>query len=63
MVSIMAKKNSGGMKLLKVAGGVLLIIGGLSAFSKFIVDSNITGVLISSIAFFVGIWLIGQTID
>jgi len=59
----MARKNNGGIRLLKIAGGVLLIIGGISAFSKFTVDSNIIGILISAIAFFMGIWLIGQTID
>ncbi len=57
------KKKNGGMKLLKIAGGVLLVIGGISAFSKFIIDSNYIGVLISAISFFVGIWLVGQTID
>lgn len=59
----MAEKKNGGMKLLKVTGGVLLIIGGISGFSKFIIDSNFIGILISAIAFFIGIWLIGQVVE
>lgn len=57
------KKQTGSLKLLKIAGGILLIIGGISAFSKFIIDSNITGVIASAIAFFIGLWLIGQIIE
>ena len=59
----MKRKNNGGIKLLKISGAILLIIGGISAFAKYLVDSNYLGVLISAIAFFVGIWLIGQIID
>jgi len=57
------KKQTGSLKLLKIAGGILLIIGGISAFSKFIIDSNIIGVIASAIAFFIGLWLIGQIIE
>ena len=59
----MARKKNEGMKLLKIAGGGLLMVGGVSAFSKFIVESNVIGVLISAIAFFMGLWFIGQTIE
>ena len=57
------KKEEGGIKLLKIGGGVLLIIGGISGFSNYLIASNYIGVLMSAVAFFVGIWLIGQTID
>ena len=60
---IMVRKNDGGLKFLKIAGGVLLIIGGIAGFSKFLIESNFIGVLISAIAFFGGIWLIGQSIE
>ncbi len=59
----MVKKKNGGIKLLKITGGILLIIGGVSGFSKYIIETNFIGVLISAIALFLGIWLIGQTID
>ena len=59
----MARKNNGGMKLLKITGGVLLILGGVTGFSKYIIDTNFLGTLISAIALFFGIWLIGQMID
>ncbi len=59
----MAKKKKDSFKLLKVAGGILLIIGGISGFSANIIKSNFIGVLISAIAFFVGLWLIGQIIE
>jgi len=57
----MAKKN--GLKLLKIAGGVLLMVGGIVSFSKYIIDAYYVGVLVSGIAFFVGLWLIGQVIE
>jgi len=59
----MVRKNNGGLKFLRIAGGVLLIIGGIAGFSKFLIESNFIGVLISAIAFFGGIWLIGQSIE
>ena len=40
-----------------------MIIGGIAGFSKFLIESNFIGVLISAIAFFGGIWLIGQSIE
>ena len=57
----MAKKN--GIKFLGIAGSILLIIGGITGFSRFIAESNFIGILISAIAFFVGIWLLGQSIE
>lgn len=57
----MAKKN--GFKFLEIAGGILLILGGVIGFSNFLVESNFIGVLISAIAFFVGIWLIDQSVE
>lgn len=35
------KEMKGGLKLLKTTGGILLIVGGIFAFSKFIIESNI----------------------
>ncbi|MEK6854990.1 MAG: hypothetical protein AABX73_02095 [Nanoarchaeota archaeon] len=58
----MARKKDS-FRLLKIAGGILLILGGISGFSVYIIRSNFMGVLISAIAFFVGLWLISQTID
>lgn len=57
------KKGKNKLNFLKVGGGVLLTIGGISGFSLYIIQSNFIGVLISAIAFFFGMWLIGQTIE
>jgi len=57
----MVKRN--GFKFLEITGGILLIIGGISGFSKYLIEGNFIGVLISALAFFAGIWLIGQTIE
>ncbi len=59
----MVKRKNGGLKLLKIGGGVLLVLGGISGFSSYLIQSNFLGVLISAIAFFFGLWLIGQTIE
>ena len=56
----MAKKR---LKLLKISGGVLLILGGITLFSKYLVVGQYMGVLIAAISFFVGIWLIGDTVE
>ena len=56
----MAKIRTG---FFKTAGGVILIIGGIVGIAKYLIESNFAGVLISIIAFFVGVWLISQVVD
>lgn len=51
-----------GLKLLSIAGGILLIVGGITGFSKYITTGNFIGVLLSAIAFVFGLWVLGESI-